>query len=298
MYPFDTLKTQIQSYTAATATVDATGTAASGGGGGGGTMLGALRQTFHATGGESNSKAFMRLWRGAQAMAAGCIPAHAMYFSSYEVMKSFFLKRQEGESKNLGAFGSTVAGSTAALTHDAVMVPADTIKQRLQLGYYNGMTDAFKTMIKQEGAAGLYRALPVTLCTNIPYGAVMVTTNEHLREMIMKQTNAKTLDVRTTLLAGCGAGAVAAAVTTPLDRLKTRLQTQGLGVVVGSNSKVEIQSKPKYSGLVEAFQSIVKEEGYIGLFRGLAPRLMTHTPSVAVSWTVYEAMKLWLASDS
>lgn len=181
------------------------------------------------------------------------------------------------------------------------MVPADTIKQRLQLGYYKGLRDGLQTMVRQEGAAGLYRALPVTLCTNLPYGAVMVTTNEYLRELLMKQTNATTLDVRTTLLSGCGAGLVAAAVTTPLDRLKTRLQTQGLGLVEASNVATTTCAKmatPKYNGLVDAFRSIVREEGYVGLFRGLGPRVLTHTPSVAISWTVYEGMKLWLIAPS
>lgn len=93
---------------------------------------------------------------------------------------------------------------------------------------------------------------------------------------------------------------VAAAVTTPLDRLKTRLQTQGLGTVhcdlIGTSCP-KIDATPKYNGLSDAFRSIVREEGYAGLFRGIGPRLMTHTPSVAISWTVYEAMKLWLSSS-
>jgi solute carrier family 25 iron transporter 28/37 len=193
-----------------------------------------------------------------------------------------------------------VAGATAAFFHDSVMVPVDTVKQRMQLGYYQGMTDAIQTMVRQEGAVGLYRAFPVTLATNLPYGALMVSTNEYLREVLMKQKNATTLDVKTTLLAGCGAGMVAAALTTPLDRLKTRLQTQGLAVVhcdvIGSSCpKIDT---PKYRGLADAFHSIVKEEGYAGLFRGMAPRLMTHTPAVAISWTTYEAAKMWLSSTS
>jgi solute carrier family 25 iron transporter 28/37 len=94
---------------------------------------------------------------------------------------------------------------------------------------------------------------------------------------------------------------MAAALTTPLDRLKTRLQTQGLGMVqcdvIGSTCPKIEAAAPKYSGLSDAFRSIVREEGYAGLFRGIGPRLMTHTPSVAISWTVYEAMKLWLLSS-
>ena len=179
------------------------------------------------------------------------------------------------------------------------MVPADTVKQRLQLGYYKGVRDAVRIMVEQEGAMGLYRALPVTLVANLPYGAVMVASNEYLRELLMTQANTTTLDVKTTLMAGCGAGMAAAGVTTPLDRLKTRLQTQGLGVVDherfgASTPKVEA---PRYSGIMDAFRSIAKEEGIAGFFRGMAPRLMTHTPSVAISWTVYETMKMWLSSS-
>lgn len=61
-------------------------------------------------------------------MAVGCIPAHALYFSAYETIKAFFLQNSntynsdsdsDNDKKNLGALGSTVAGATAALCHDA-----------------------------------------------------------------------------------------------------------------------------------------------------------------------------------
>ena len=73
-------------------------------------------------------------------------------------------------------------------------VPADTIKQRLQLGYYTGMTNALVHMLNHEGLVGLYRALPVTLCTNLPYGAVMVTTNEALRGWLMASSSSESAD--------------------------------------------------------------------------------------------------------
>jgi solute carrier family 25 iron transporter 28/37 len=102
----------------------------------------------------------------------------------------------------------------------------------------------------------------------------------------------------------------AAAVTTPLDRVKTRLQTQGLATIPAPTSchgipadcrKAEeamltTVNKPKYQGLSDATKSIVKEEGWMGLFRGMTPRLMTHTPAIAISWTTYEAAKMWLMS--
>ena len=47
----------------------------------------------------------------------------------------------------------------------------------------------------------------------------------------------------------------------------------------------------RYTGFVDAARQIMKEEGLRGFFRGILPRLFVHTPSVAVSWTTYEAVK-------
>lgn len=112
MYPFDTLKTQIQSYTVV----------GSGGESSAGTpqtktsnLMSALRHNFR----NNYTAGFGRLWRGVQAMAIGVVPAHALYFSSYEVIKELFLERQPDQSKNLNIFGSSVAGASAALSHDA-----------------------------------------------------------------------------------------------------------------------------------------------------------------------------------
>jgi len=97
---------------------------------------------------------------------------------------------------------------------------------------------------------------------------------------------------------------IAAGATAPLDRVKTRLQTQRFANVSPMyhdaikscpKAKATIKSQLKYDGLMDAFMSIVKEEGYSGLWRGLAPRLMTHTPAVAISWTTYETAKKWLS---
>ena len=133
----------------------------------------------------------------------------------------------------------------------------------------------------------------------------MVTTNEALRGWLMTphsvgddhgDSSSAPLTIQTTLIAGSGAGMAVAAVTAPLDRLKTKLQTQGLAVAHTATSAPSLT--PQYKGLMEAFESVVRHEGYLGLFRGVVPRVVTHTPSVAISWTVYEVMKVWLSSSA
>lgn len=276
---------------------------------------------------QSTQGGVLRLWRGVQTMIVGCVPAHALYFSSYEAIKAAFLassaESSSGEQQqNLGPVASSVAGASAALCHDLIMTPLDTVKQRMQLGHYSSMGDAIRTIVSNEGAVGLYRSFPITLLTNLPYGMVMVSTNEFLREVLKTQNGAgpsQHLDIRTTMLAGCGAGTVAAAITTPLDRVKTRLQTQRLGTAMAmqhaaatcegaplsgrcpkaraERALMSGELAPRYTTPTDAFRSIVREEGYAGLFRGMVPRLLTHTPAVAISWTTYEAAKRWLKAN-
>jgi hypothetical protein len=33
---------------------------------------------------------FLRFWKGAQVIASGCVPAHASYFTAYELLKTYF----------------------------------------------------------------------------------------------------------------------------------------------------------------------------------------------------------------
>merc|ERR1719343_403525 len=77
------------------------------------------------------------------------------------------------------------------------------------------------------------------------------------------------------LCAGCS-GAVAAALTSPLDVLKTRFQTQ------------------KELGFFELVQSTYKTSGLSGFFRGTLPRICLATPAAAVSWGTYESIRLGL----
>jgi len=230
----------------------------------------------HCAGNSSSSTSntrYGRLWRGVQSMAVGCIPAHALYFACYEYVKGT---------------NAAMAGALATVGHDAIMTPLDTVKQRMQLGHYhNELRVAFRTIITTEGWAPLYRSFPITLSTNVPYGMIMVSTNEYLRHQLQGKHTQK-LDMTTTVLAGCGAGAVAAAFTTPLDCIKTRLQTQ----------RGCIKEAAKYKNISQAFISIYTEEGWRGFIRGMSPRIISHTPAVAISWTTYEFAKSYLASYS
>lgn len=84
---------------------------------------------------------------------------------------------------------------------------------------------------------------------------------------------ANTYSPVTHVTAGGIAGAVAAAVTTPLDVCKTLLQTRGL------SSEAQIRNA---RGLADAFRIIYQRQGLMGFTRGLTPRVLTNVPSNAL----------------
>lgn len=339
----------------------------------------------------TTSVGIQRLFRGVQSMFVGCIPAHALYFSSYEIIKTMSLEYNQAHDlkhchSTMTGTQAMFAGGVATVLHDLVMTPMDTMKQRMQLGHYNNLRDAFESIVKGEksvetsvrsggeGWKGLYRSFPITLVTNVPYGMIMMGTNEWLRGFLEHgmygvsqhshtvgehEHYEQPFHFSTIVLSGMGAGAIAAALTAPLDRVKTRLQTQRMGMKLpvsvhvggsaaimeeralaeamgepkscpkmalqdvkrtlfpsstangaaaspsthGASSNIALQAstsaqtpfaKTYYTTPLEAFQSILKEEGPRGLFRGTVPRVALHAPSVAISWTAYEMAKEWL----
>jgi solute carrier family 25 iron transporter 28/37 len=71
-------------------------------------------------------------------------------------------------------------------------------------------------------------------------------------------------------------GAAAAAATTPLDVVKTVLQTRG----AGSDSSVR-----NAQGVKDVCDIILKRYGWRGFLMGISPRVFSHMPSTAICWT-------------
>ncbi|KIY44767.1 mitochondrial NAD transporter [Fistulina hepatica ATCC 64428] len=85
---------------------------------------------------------------------------------------------------------------------------------------------------------------------------------------------------RSTLPAGAGGGLVASIATCPLDVVKTKLQAQRA-----------VQGQHGYEGIVDTVRSIIKHDGFRGLYRGLGPTILGYLPTWAIYFAVYDAIK-------
>nr|XP_009421401.1 PREDICTED: mitoferrin-like [Musa acuminata subsp. malaccensis] len=220
------------------------------------------------------------LYRGLGAMSLGAGPAHAVYFSVYEISKESLSR----ENPN-NPVAHAASGVLATVASDAVFTPMDTVKQRLQLksSPYKGVADCISRVLREEGIRAFFVSYRTTVVMNAPYTAVHFATYEAAKRGLMEVSPENASDERLVVhaTAGAAAGALAAAVTTPLDVVKTQLQCQG---VCGCD-------RFSSSSTGEVIRAILRRDGYAGLMRGWKPRMLFHAPAAAICWSTYEAMK-------
>ncbi|OAL22704.1 hypothetical protein AYO20_11156 [Fonsecaea nubica] len=221
------------------------------------------------------------LWRGVTSVIVGAGPAHAVYFGTYEVVKEFAGgNKADGKHHPLAAAAS---GACATIASDALMNPFDVIKQRMQVhgSTYRSISQCARSVWRAEGLSAFYVSYPTTLCMTVPFTATQFMAYESLSKVMNPR---KEYDPITHCVAGGLAGAFAAGITTPLDVIKTLLQTRGL------SQQAEIRN---VRGLFHAASIIKKEFGWRGFMRGWRPRIITTMPSTAICWSSYEMAKAY-----
>jgi len=138
-----------------------------------------------------------------------------------------------------------------------------------------------RQVFRAEGLSAFYVSYPTTLTMTVPFTAFQFMAYESMSKVM---NPSKTYDPITHCVAGGLAGAFAAGITTPLDVIKTLLQTRGL------SQSAEIR---QVSGLWQAASIIKREYGWGGFMRGWKPRIVTTMPSTAICWSSYEMAKAY-----
>lgn len=217
------------------------------------------------------------LFRGIGIVAVGEVPSHALYFTSYEVVKS--LLSFYGTS---GMVSQGVAGAVASILHDGFMNPIEVVKQRLQLynSPYRGTFDCARSVYKSEGLQAFYRSYSTQLIMNVPFQMVHFVTYEYFQDKFNPTRHYSPISH---VFCGAGAGAIAAAITTPLDVARTFLNTY--------EQHIGIESERKVQGIFATLFKIHEISGIGGYFRGLSARVVFQAPSTAICWSVYELLK-------
>lgn len=173
------------------------------------------------------------LYAGVTPAILGSIPATAIFFGTYE-----FSKRNLIEMGTNQTVAPLVAGFVGDFFASAIYVPSEVLKTRLQLqgrhknphfesGYnYRGTLDAAKTIYRLEGGSALFHGYQATICRDLPFSAFTFFFYEFFRAQARAYSGGSDVGLVLETLTGALAGGLAGALTTPLDVVKTRIQTQ------------------------------------------------------------------------
>ncbi|KAK4529629.1 hypothetical protein CCYA_CCYA02G0486 [Cyanidiococcus yangmingshanensis] len=242
--------------------------------------LDTLKTRLQVQGARLGAKTFQGIYRGVVPAVAASAPAAAAFFGTYDWLKrTLALTFPQGAPPLIHMFaaaGGDLAGSV-------VRVPFEVVKQNLQAGQYRSSVVAVKAIVAKEGLRGLYRGWGSLIAREIPFDILEFPLYEAFKK-IWSRRKGKSLDTWESALCGSAAGAIAAACTTPLDVVKTRLMTQSVGVQA-------------YRGIWASMQRIAREEGVGALFSGTTPRVLWISLGGALFFGGYEATKSLLTDQ-
>ncbi|KAL6852894.1 S-adenosylmethionine transporter [Amphichorda felina] len=230
--------------------------------------LDTLKTRLQSSAGFFPSGGFSGIYRGVGSAVVGSAPGAAFFFCTYEAVKSLL-----GPETGSSAAGHMLAGSMGEVAACAVRVPTEVVKQRAQAGLHGGSSasalGAILGLYKTQGLGamwrGLYRGWGITVFREVPFTMIQFPIWESLKAWgRRRRREGKGDDDRTgrdvpaleSAVYGSVAGAIGAALTTPLDVLKTR--------VMLSEQRVSV---------AQVFGQMARNEGIRPFFAGVAPRV-------------------------
>ncbi|KAK9265953.1 hypothetical protein L1049_003477 [Liquidambar formosana] len=191
------------------------------------------------------------------------------------------------QSEGQWQWESATAGAVAGFATVAAMHPLDVVRTRFQvndgrvfnLPTYKNTAHAVFTIARIEGLRGLYAGFfPAVLGSTVSWGLYFFLYSR-AKQRYSKNREEK-LSPGLHLASAAEAGALVGLCTNPIWLVKTRLQLQ-----------TPLHQTQPYSGLYDALRTILKEEGWSALYRGIVPGLFLQVSHGAIQFTAYEELR-------
>ncbi|KAL1795911.1 hypothetical protein ACET3X_006135 [Alternaria dauci] len=277
------------------------------------------------------------LYGGVQPAFLGSFAGTVCFFGAYEWTKRTMI--DYGVAPSVAYFS---AGLLADLAAAPAYVPSEVLKTRLQLqgrynnpyfnsGYnYRGTIDAARTIARTEGYSALFHGYKATLWRDLPFSALQFAFYEEERGWAKKYMGSNNIGLPLEIITAGTAGGMAGVITTPLDVVKTRIQTQHNGPSPASpiapipplspaatskhsaqsqtTKPLSTQSRPistsspsttlkahgaatlDTSSVMTGLKIIYKTEGIAGWFRGVGPRAVWTSVQSGTMLVLYQTL--------
>ncbi|KAL8530947.1 hypothetical protein ACS0TY_007825 [Phlomoides rotata] len=173
-------------------------------------------------------------------------------------------------------------------------IPLDTAKVRLQLQKkvvagdamslpkYKGLLGTVGTIARVEGMASLWKGIVPGLHRQFLFGGLRIGLYEPLKTSTWGKNHVGDVSLSKKIFAALTTGALGIAIANPTDLVKVRLQAKG---------KLPQGMPRRYSGALNAYSTIVRQEGVAKLWTGLGPNVARNAIINAAELASYDQVK-------
>lgn len=239
-------------------------------------------------------------YEGITGLWKGNVPAELLYvcygavqFTTYRSTTVFL--QTAFPTRLPDAAESFIAGAASGAAATGITYPLDLLRTRFAAQgrhrIYRSLRSAVWDIKRDEGWRGFFRGIGPGLGQIVPFMGLFFVSYESLR-ISLEGLHMPWGSGDAT--AGMMASIIAKTAVFPLDLVRKRIQVQG-----PSRSRYVYENIPEYSTARGAIRSILRTEGFRGLYKGLPISLIKAAPASAVTlWTYEQTMRFMLGWDS
>uniref|UniRef100_A0A2K6FS68 Solute carrier family 25 member 12 n=1 Tax=Propithecus coquereli TaxID=379532 RepID=A0A2K6FS68_PROCO len=265
VYPIDLVKTRMQNQR------------------GSGSVVGELmyKNSFDCFKKVLRYEGFFGLYRGLIPQLIGVAPEKAIKLTVNDFVRDKFVRRDG----SIPLPAEILAGGCAGGSQVIFTNPLEIVKIRLQVAgeITTGPRVSALNVLRDLGIFGLYKGAKACFLRDIPFSAIYFPVYAHCK-LLLADENGHVGGLNL-LAAGAMAGVPAASLVTPADVIKTRLQVAARA------------GQTTYSGVIDCFRKILREEGPSAFWKGTAARVFRSSPQFGVTLVTYELLQRWFYID-
>ncbi|XP_050944879.1 folate transporter 1, chloroplastic isoform X3 [Cucumis melo] len=231
------------------------------------------------------------LYAGFYPAVLGSTVSWGLYFFFYGRAKQRYSDSGKKDlSPSLHLASAAEAGALVCFCTNPVWL----VKTRMQLQSplhqaqpYSGLYDAFRTILREEGFAALYKGIVPGLMLQVSHGAIQFTVYEELRKIIANsrskgtrvdaQSSGELLNSGDYAVLGGTSKIAAMLLTYPFQVIRARLQ-----------QRPGHDGIPRYMDSFHVLKETARFEGIRGFYRGITPNLLKNVPAASITFIVYE----------
>ena len=232
---------------------------------------------FRAILGEGGVRAF---YRGLGANIVGVIPEKAIKLGVNDWLRDQFSPDRTQET----LWDQTASGALTGVIQTVATNPMEVIKLRMQMQAkevaQGAKPQTTTQVVRKLGLRGVYQFASTSMLRDVTYNCFFFPTYIQTKRALTDERG--NVSKASIVFSGLFGGVVAATLATPVDVVKTRVQTKGA-------SKI-------YKGVADCARKTFAEEGWRAFFKGGLMRAAVLGPLYAVALLAFEVQKKYLGA--